>query len=209
MIMKKNILLTTIFSITLAIFLYLLVMVVIDASLPIDRLGEIIANNRNDFFNCFFRIYTFTGSVYFMIIISVLALIFMKDKKRALALAICLTIVGLLNLFVKLAVARPRPDYGLIEESGKSFPSGHAMISMGYYGFLIYLSQGMRRWAKLSASIILPIAIILLGISRVYLGVHYMSDVIAGWSLGFVILVIFVLIYELIIKKTNKGCQKE
>lgn len=202
----KSSIFTTFSAVALIIFICLLVCVVAGIDLSIDNLGLLWAEHRNTFLNWFFKIYTFTGSVYFMIIVSVLTLVFMKNKKQALALALCLAVVGLLNLFVKLAVARPRPDYGLIEESGKSFPSGHAMISMCYYGFLIYLSQGMKRWAKLSASISLPIAIFTLGMSRVYLGVHYMSDVIAGWCLGFVVLVIFVLLYELIIKKLNKGC---
>ncbi len=200
---------TTISSIALATFIFLMTMVMIDKNLSIDRIGAIWAENRVLGLDWFFKIFTYGGSVYAMIGVSILLLIFMRDKKTALAVIMCLIVVGVTNFLFKQIVARPRPDYGLIEETGKSFPSGHAMISMGYYGFLIYLASKLNRGWRLAVRIALPISIILFGISRVYLGVHYMSDVIAGWCLGFVILVLFTFIYEQIMKRRNTACQKQ
>lgn len=196
MIMKNRILPIILGGIAFAVFIFFMVVVVAHMSLPIDKLGEIVAKNRNGFWNGFFKVFTFAGSVYFMIGISLIVLIFDKDKKRALSVGVCLTVVGLINLFVKLGVGRSRPEYSLIEEMGKSFPSGHAMISVCFYGYLTYLYSNMKPILRCFFRISAIVIVFLLGFSRVYLGVHYVSDVIAGWCLGYVVLLLFVLVYN-------------
>jgi undecaprenyl-diphosphatase len=89
-----------------------------------------------------------------------------------------------LNQLLKSIVQRPRPDgYQLIVETGYSFPSGHSMVSMAFYGLLVwmvlhYVRDRRKRHALAAAFVVL---IALVGISRIYLGVHYASDVVAGF----------------------------
>ncbi|MEH7273925.1 phosphatase PAP2 family protein, partial [Neobacillus vireti] len=100
---------------------------------------------------------------------------------------------GLLNLLLKNLFERERPNINrIIEADGFSFPSGHSMGSMTYYGFLGYLVLRSKRrpFSKLGLGILLSLVILLIGISRVYLGVHYPSDVLAGLIAGSVWLVI-------------------
>lgn len=199
---------TTFGIIALAIFIFLLVSVVQGNDLSIDRLGAVWAENRTIFINNFFEIFTHMGSIYFMIAVTVFILIFDKNRHRGISVALILAIVGLLNVIVKYSVLRDRPDYGLIEETGMSFPSAHAMISMGFYGYLIYLAQGAKRGLRIFLTTSMSISIFLLGVSRVYLGVHYVSDVVAGWCLGFVTLVILIALCEFA-KRRKLSCQKK
>lgn len=86
---------------------------------------------------------------------------------------------------MKEAIARPRPEGGLVSVSTYSFPSGHAAHA-AWYVFLallaVYLAPQMRRPRLLLAAA--TVFCLLIGLSRVYLGVHYLSDVIAGWALA-------------------------
>lgn len=108
---------------------------------------------------------------------------------------------GLLNLLLKNYFDRVRPNVNrLIEADGFSFPSGHSMGSMTYYGFLGYLVLRSKRkpLSKLGLSILLCLVILLIGISRINLGVHYPSDVLAGFTAGSVWLVICITLLEII-----------
>lgn len=97
-----------------------------------------------------------------------------------------------LNRFVKYRVLRARPDKALhlIAQGGYSFPSGHAMTGLAFYGMLAYcLLRAARKNEQRAvlcrtAAVFLCVLIFLIGISRIYLGVHYPSDVLAGWFLG-------------------------
>lgn len=98
----------------------------------------------------------------------------------------------LINLFLKSEVGRPRPDIAqrLVEvgDMSLSFPSGHSMSAMAFYGFLIYLTLRLGRRSIGNWLIIVFLFLLILGIgaSRVYLGVHYPSDVVAGFAGGFI-----------------------
>ena len=117
-----------------------------------------------------------------------------KNKKIGMAIGLNLIIVSVLNFILKSILQRPRPtEYRIIEESGYSFPSGHSMISMAFYGFIIYLiykniKNKYVKWGLISFLIIL---ITLIGVSRIYLGVHYTSDVIAGFLISISYLIIY------------------
>jgi undecaprenyl-diphosphatase len=100
-------------------------------------------------------------------------------------------VIGTLIIFVgvhefKSAVDRPRPPGGLVETSGSSFPSGHAAYSVFYVWAALTLVVRLRPgMARATAVVLGGIAITaLVGLSRVYLGAHYLSDVNAGWALG-------------------------
>jgi undecaprenyl-diphosphatase len=95
-----------------------------------------------------------------------------------------LVVLGLPDL--KDAVDRPRPSDGLIDVSGSSFPSGHAAYSVFYLWAAVTIAVRLRPgMARATALIVAGIALAaLIGLSRVYLRVHYLSDVNAGWALG-------------------------
>lgn len=140
------------------------------------------------------------GGAICLIIIAIILLILIKDKKIGIAIIFNLGIVTILNQLLKRILQRPRPEeLRIINESGYSFPSGHSMISMAFYGFLIYLiyKNIKNKYLKWSLITVLGILIISIGISRIYLGVHYTSDVIAG----FLIAISYLIIYTSMISK--------
>ena len=108
-------------------------------------------------------------------------------------------IATIINTLLKLFFVRERPFDSLIIETGYSYPSGHSFVSLAFYGFLIYLiiKSNFSKNIKYLWSGILIILIALIGISRIYLGVHFPSDVLGG----FIAATIYLLIYIEIIKK--------
>ena len=104
-------------------------------------------------------------------------------------------IITILNQLLKRILQRPRPtEYRIIEETGYSFPSGHSMISMAFYGYLIYLiyKYVKNKYVKWTSIVLLSILICSIGISRIYLGVHYTSDVLGGFLISISYLVIYI-----------------
>ncbi|MHB1041213.1 MAG: phosphatase PAP2 family protein, partial [Eubacteriales bacterium] len=139
--------------------------------------------------------FTFLGSVKFYIVVFPVTLSVLARWKRWRELAgMCGAFGGALalNELLKHSFHRIRPNLYLIKETGYSFPSGHAMISLVFYGMLIYFvfcHAHFRRWR----SILLALAVFLtlaIGFSRIYLGVHYPSDVLGSYLAGFLWLVI-------------------
>ena len=121
-------------------------------------------------------------------------LVIKKKKLMGCLVLLNLAVSGALNQALKRIVQRPRPtEYRLIEENGYSFPSGHSMVSAAFYGFFIYLifKNVKNKYIKWGSITLLSILIILIGTSRIYLGVHYTSDVLAGFVISISYLVIF------------------
>ncbi|MBD2843774.1 phosphatase PAP2 family protein [Paenibacillus sp. IB182496] len=120
---------------------------------------------------------------------SVALLLRTGHKARALVLTVCLGGGWLLNYALKALFQRSRPALErLVEAGGYSFPSGHAMVSMCFYGMLGYLAWGAWRSRDRAYGALFFAAGLLLagliGFSRIYLGVHYASDVVAGFAAG-------------------------
>ncbi|MCI8345724.1 MAG: phosphatase PAP2 family protein [Clostridia bacterium] len=141
----------------------------------------------------------FGGSIA-LIVITILAFVGIKNKKIGISIFMNLGIAAGLNWTLKQILQRPRPtEYRIINETGYSFPSGHSMTSMAFYGFIIYLIYKYVKNKYLKASLIafLSMLIILIGVSRIYLGVHYTSDVLAG----FLIAISYLIIYTSIVNK--------
>ena len=146
------------------------------------------------------KIITNSCSAVALITISLLSIVLIKNKKIGLSIALNLFITTSLNLILKNILQRPRPtEYRLIEETGYSFPSGHSMVSMAFYGFFMYLIYKYVKSTKLKwiSIILLALLILTIGVSRIYLGVHYTSDVLGG----FLISISYLVIYTRIIKK--------
>ena len=124
-----------------------------------------------------------------------LLFITIKNKKTSLLIGINLVTITILNQLLKFVLQRPRPtEFKIINETGYSFPSGHSMISMAFYGFLIYLiyKNVKNKYLKTFLISFLSILIIMIGISRIYLGVHYTSDVCAGFLVSISYLVLYI-----------------
>ena len=135
------------------------------------------------------------GGAIFLILTAIVLTILIKNKKIGLAILLNLTIITILNQLLKRILQRPRPtEYRIIEETGYSFPSGHSMVSMAFYGYLIYLiyKYVKNKYIKWISIALLSILIGTIGISRTYLGVHYTSDVLGGFLISVSYLIIYV-----------------
>lgn len=116
------------------------------------------------------------------------AFVYWRGRRR-LAVYLAVTAIGggVVDTVVKVAVNRPRPvvDNPLVHVFGKSFPSGHAMSSVVTYGalLLVFLPVLPRLW-RWVAMVATTAVVLSIGLSRLMLGVHYVSDVVAGWLLG-------------------------
>ena len=138
---------------------------------------------------------TFFADPIWCILLSCLMVLLVQNKKMSKAFLLNLICVFLLNYILKMIFSRTRPvDINLIVETGFSFPSGHAMISLGIYGFLIYLllKSDKNKLFKIIGTCFLILLIFLIGISRIYLGVHYATDVIAGFIISASYLLLFI-----------------
>lgn len=115
------------------------------------------------------------------------------------------------NLLLKEIYDRARPTaFQMIEASGLSFPSGHAMFNLSFYGLLIYIihKEFKNKTKKYLSIFILSILILSIGISRIYLGVHYASDVLAGFCAGFLWLIIALFVTNKIERNIKKKQEK-
>lgn len=143
------------------------------------------------------KIVTFFGGATCLIGLTIILFIIIKNKKIGFLIGINLITITILNQLFKFILQRPRPtEYRIINETGYSFPSGHSMISMAFYGFLIYLIYKYVKNKKLKyiSITLISILIIFIGISRIYLGVHYTSDVLAGFLFSISYLIIYILL---------------
>ena len=149
----------------------------------------------SDFATPIAKFITNFGGAIFLIGIAVILFIVIKNKKIGISIITNLGIITILNQLLKRILQRPRPEeFRIINESGYSFPSGHSMISMAFYGYLIYLiyKYVKNKYLKWFLITILGILIVNIGISRIYLGVHYTSDVLAGFLISISYLIIYI-----------------
>jgi undecaprenyl-diphosphatase len=126
-------------------------------------------------------------------------------KRRRTLKAVVGVPLGTLGLMVltKLIFQRDRPMSALIEEIGYSFPSGHAMGAIVFYGMLGYVAWRFmthRYWVRVAVIVITSLLVLGTGLARIYLHVHYPSDVLAGWAAG-----AFILLGTLIALETWPG----
>ena len=161
-----------------------------------DIIGyEMISNYLiSDFATPIAKIITTLGGATVILFITLMFLLFSKNKKIGISVLVNLMIIVSLNTILKNIVQRPRPtEYRIINETGYSFPSGHSMVSMAFYGYLIYLIFKLVKNKKIKIPLIIILSILIgsIGISRIYLGVHYTSDVLAGFAISLSYLIIY------------------
>ena len=152
----------------------------------------------------FIKFITWFGSTIGIIIMTIISMTMIRDKKINILLTVCLILGTIINNVIKLIFARERPDINpLMVEDTYSFPSGHSMMSMILYGYLIYLVYNHFKISKYKLLIVLGLSILIfsIGFTRIYLGVHYVSDVIGGFVLGIAYLIIYIDVSKKIIKK--------
>lgn len=163
----------------------------------------IVDNLMSDGITSVLKVITELGGVAFIVLAGVL--IFMLCKKIRWFVTFDLVGVTIINQVIKHIVRRPRPNVlRLVEEDGYSFPSGHSMVSMAFYGIIIYLvyKNVTNKYLKWTLITLLSLLILSIGFSRIYVGVHYFTDVVGGFLLGLAYLIIYINIYN---KKVGKN----
>lgn len=166
---------------------------------------DYIISFRNPSLTAFFKFVTDIGDVTGYIIVLVLFVLLswrvIKSWKYILQSVVVLVLATLSNMALKRFIDRARPGIEhLVSVKTLSYPSGHAMGAMAFFGFLIYLISKLRinRILKYSLMVLVAFLILSIGISRIYLGVHYPSDVAGGFIAGFIWVVFCILIFDVI-----------
>lgn len=122
-----------------------------------------------------------------LLVLLLVIVAFAPGKRPGMFCTVNLVLVVLLNVLLKELVQRPRPeDINLVVETGFSFPSGHSMVAMAFFGLLVWLVWHHEKdhTMRLACCAGFSLIILLIGISRIYLGVHYASDVLAGFCIS-------------------------
>lgn len=178
-----------------------------------NNIWKYVYKVRFEFLNKIFILITTFGDSWFLFLVVTIFTIFLllkKDLTNAIFLASSVILGALiLNKILKSFYSRPRPFdninvENLIEASNYSYPSGHSMGSIIVYFLICYLLSKYIKNKKsaISLYIFFTIFSIVIAISRVYLGVHYLTDIVAGFSLGFTWAILSIYVYEkLLIKR--------
>ena len=180
----------------------------------IQNFDNFIMNNipliHGNLLNKIMLFITNLASVEFVCILFICLLIAVKNRKDIAYLITGSAITVIFNIIIKNIVQRPRPNgIQLTFESGYSFPSAHAMLSAFIYGFIIFLllkEQKDNIKARI-LSITLGVVILWISFTRIYVGVHFFSDVVIGAILGIICLAIYIkFVYKKdLFKYINKG----
>ena len=191
---KKNIYKYIFSSILLILFIVIMILVITNNITSFDNtIYNYLISLRSNFMDFFMKSITQFGNTIPVIIIILVLMITLTSRKEIFLIGFNTILTVGSNQILKHIICRPRPDHiRLVTESGFSFPSGHAMISVCLYGLLIYLvnKKIKNKVLKTILTILLVLLIIGIGISRIYVGVHYPSDVLGGYLLSLAILII-------------------
>ncbi len=171
------------------------------ADLRIISLLHATTSEKINYFFIFFTNLADWQTIIFGLALAAIYLFITKNQKAAQYL-IATTAGGfLLSYIAKIIFHRPRPIAANLIASPTSYslPSGHALISVCFYGFITYLlfKKLKNKFSKLAVLILFLLLALLVGLSRTYLGVHYPSDILAGWYLGFAILTLGITFAEI------------
>lgn len=169
------------------------------------KITDFIISFRSPELNKILQFITNIGDIYgYLAVGSISSIAFylkFKNWRFVIQMIFVLAISALSNLALKQVINRPRPDVEhLVSVATLSYPSGHAMSAISFYGFLIYLCNGFKinKWIKLGLIFFITILIFLIGISRIYLGVHFPSDIAGGFIAGLIWVAFCVIIFNII-----------
>ena len=196
-----------------ALFLIMFIILTIFVKLgKMDGIDKIVFDNvirlKSDGMTKFMYMVTTLASTKFVIAITLIIAIILLIKKKYMNIAYVVLGVGsgaLSMKVIKEIIKRPRPEWKWAVETGYSFPSGHTISSYMLYGVisLLLLNRVNKKW-KFPVVIGLMILVLLIGLSRIYLGVHYFSDVLGSILLG----TCYLSIFNIFISKDNNAKNK-
>ena len=181
----------------LAIFVCLLIKVLKGRAIRIDELGYLllVERLRSPVLTIAMKAVSNLASLPFIVGVLAAAMLWAPSRAYVVWAAFNVGVISAIDQLLKVLVRRPRPQgFRLVEAQGLSFPSGHSMAAMAFYGYGVWLvrcgTYGLPFGAAIEAA--LACVILAVGVSRIYLGVHYTSDVLGGFCLSFAWLVLFV-----------------
>lgn len=170
-----------------------------------QQITDYVISYRTPQLTNYFIFVTHVGDIYgylFVLIATVLlSLLVFKHWKYVVQITTVLMLSAVSNLILKRFIDRARPGIEhLVSVETLSYPSGHAMSAMAFYGFLIYLFYRfkMNIFLKIGIIIIIILLILSIGLSRIYLGVHFPSDIAGGFIAGFIWVIFCILLFDLI-----------
>jgi len=178
---------------------------------PITRLDQwlemIMITFRHPVLVETFLVITVLAKFSIIIIFALLFTLFLwrLNQKRFLS-GLWVTISGaaIFSYIIKITIERPRPLSGVYEEISFSFPSAHAALAVAFYGFLLYWAWRRSTWSRrVNLTFAWLILVFLIGFSRLFLGVHYLSDVLGGYALGFLWLLVGIGLSEWHLRRTG------
>lgn len=179
-----------------AIFLGLLSYVLRGEAMKLDQMAYwlVVENLRSDWLTPIMESFSALATPVSLIAMLLVIAAFAPGKRPGWFCTVNLALAALLNVVLKTLIQRPRPEgFRLAVESGFSFPSGHSMAAMAFFGLIVWMvwhyEQDRRQRLILTAAFSAVIAMI--GISRIYLGVHYASDVLGGFCASIIWLVFY------------------
>ncbi|WP_018479700.1 phosphatase PAP2 family protein [Pontibacter roseus] len=195
------------FLVCLFVFGYMVREVFVHQDTGLDTaLFRYAASHRSDGMTQFMKFITFFASAEYLLVAPALLVMvlvwFHRLRWYGLNVLLIAFTSTMLNQLMKRLFERPRPVTAMLEQSGLSFPSGHAMIGGSFYGLLIYIVWREVRspfWKWLWITL-LTVLVLLIGYSRIYLNVHYATDVLAGYAMG----ILWLLLAVFLMKKVEK-----
>lgn len=154
------------------------------------KVSELVWSIRTPILTDIMKFISFLASTKFIIIVLLIYILIRKD----IYLPLNMSISTIINQFLKRIIKRRRPINIIVKEKGFSFPSGHSMAAFSFYGYIIYkiYKTNYSKSIKIITITMCSLLILLVGFSRIYLGAHYLSDVISGFLISLEYLVIFI-----------------
>ena len=174
-----------------AVFLFLLGEVFEGEIMRIDTLAYklIVEKMRSDAVTPFMEGLSALATPVVLVVVVLVVAAFAPGRRPGWCLAVNLALVAALNVILKSIVQRPRPEgFRLAVETGFSFPSGHSMAAMAFYGLIAWFIWHYERdrVQRNLFALVFALVIVMVGLSRIYLGVHYASDVIGGFCVSLI-----------------------
>lgn len=201
-IIKKNLFLIILFC----LFIILCLIIKYNFNLYIVKIDKIVkyfidTNISSPLLTNIMKMVTNLASMVGVLTIFVISILLFKNKIIRIILFSNMSIIGFFSLILKELFSRQRPLVSIITmPKSYSFPSGHTFFAVGFFGLIVYfiLKSNINKNIKLFLVPLIILLICLIGVSRIYLGVHHFTDVVGGLMLGIIILSISINTYQII-----------